>query len=79
MKAKLVTHKDEILRIAESFYKNLFQEADGHDENAVILQILNQGSEDKSNITTSIIISSLAEMKSNKILDKDNIEIKIIN
>lgn len=72
------TNREEILKIVETFYAELYKKQTEGTPDDKIIKVLNQGSEDIPEITISEINGALSEMKNNKTPGEDGLVIEAI-
>lgn len=72
------TNREEILKIVESFYAELYKKQAEGTSGDKITRVLNQGSEDIPEITVSEITRALSDMKNNKTPGEDGLVIEAI-
>lgn len=73
---QVTTNKDEIVKIVEDFYEELYRKPD--EEEVPIPRILNRGSEDVPDITYCEVRRAVSEMKNNKSPGEDEIVIEAV-
>ena len=76
-RGKIKTNRDDILKIAQDFYAELYERSKAPNLNQ-IARVQNVGSEDIPDISKAEIEKALAEMKNNKSPGEDEIVIKAI-
>lgn len=77
-KGDVTSNRKEILNITENFYQQLYNNPDKWTVPAGIPVLINQGSEEIPEITSSEISAAMKEMKNNKSADEDGIAIETI-
>lgn len=70
--------RNEILRIVEIFYSELYEKRNGDVRSVLIMRVLNQGSEDIPDVSSDEMRQTLSEIKNNKSLGEDEIVIESI-
>ncbi|XP_072397915.1 uncharacterized protein [Diabrotica undecimpunctata] len=74
---KVVTDKDQIIKIVEEFYTELYRER-GKKDGTKLRKVQNVGSEDIPEITIEEVSKSLNQMKNNKAAGDDQIVIEAV-